>query len=87
MLCSHPDKVVSWGVHDVGFSDHSLWKVKYLNDANTCANFVSFRKSRGVDIDAFKADMRSKNWSRVETSSSLDEAVFQWEELVMNVVD
>ena len=91
MLCSHPDKVVSWGVHDVGFSDHSLsflsWKVKHLNDANTCAKFISFRKSRGVDIDAFKTDMRSKNWSRVETSSSLDEAVFQWEELVMNVVD
>ena len=24
MLCNRPDNVISWGVHDVGFSDHAL---------------------------------------------------------------
>ena len=44
-------------------------------------------KSKGVDIDALKMDMRSQNWPQVETSCSLDVAVFQWEKLVMNVID
>ena len=48
MLCNHPDKVMSWGVHDVGFSDHSLsyfsFKVQQINDTNNSAKLISFRK-------------------------------------------
>ena len=75
----------------MGFSDHSLsylsWKVKQMNNTNNYANVIMFRKTSGVDIDAFKDEMRSQNWSEVEECGCLDDAVSQWEKLVMEVVD
>ena len=90
IVCSHPDNVNSWGVHDVGFSDHSLsyisWKTNNINDTNN-VKFITFRKSKGVDIEAFKMDMGSQNWSSIESLSSIDEAVCKWEEILTSVVD
>ena len=48
---------------------------------------ISFRKSKGVDNDAFKAEIRVQDWSKVETCENVDEAVTQWETLVLDIVD
>ena len=91
MLCNRLENVNSWGIHEVGFSDHSLsclsLKVHQVNDTNNYAKVISFRKSKGVDIGAFKDEMRSQDWSTVENSCTLDEAVATWENIVMKVVD
>ena len=48
---------------------------------------ISFRISEGVDNDAFKAEIRVQDWSKVETCENIDEAVTQWETLVLDIVD
>ena len=71
MLCNRPDNVIFWGEHDVGFSDHALsylsWKVQRINNTNNHAKVISFRKSKGVDNDAYKV----QDWSKVETCENI----------------
>ena len=76
MLTDCPDKVKSFGVIQNGMSDHYasylVWKCKHNSPSET---FVSFRKSRNVDLEAFRSDLRYQNWEKVKEFSNINDAV------------
>ena len=48
---------------------------------------VTFRKSRGVDLEGLKRDMRNQNWNDLKLYDDIDDAVPKWEELVIEILD
>ena len=48
---------------------------------------MTFRKSRGVDWDAFHEDLRNETWNIIETFDDIDDAVKIWEEMVLSVIN
>ena len=88
MLTDYPDKVKSFGVIQNGMSDHYIsylvWKCKHTSQSET---FVSFRKSRNVDLEAFRSDLRNQNWKKVKEFSDINDAVSEWEKLLLEVVN
>ena len=88
MMTNNPEKVKTSGVLEVCMGDHFMnylvWKSLRLITHNH--NYVTFRKSRGVDWDAFREDLRNENWNIIETIDDYD-AVKIWEEMVLSVIN
>ena len=61
------EMIKSHGVIHNGVSDHSMsyliWKAHQVHSG---VNYVMYRKSKGVDIDTFKAELSKQNWVEVE---------------------
>ena len=84
------DKVNSSGVIHNGLSDHSMsylvWKThKNLPDSH--AKYVTFRKSKGIDIQSFIAELELQTWTDIKSYESIDQALLKFEELLMTVVN
>ena len=62
MLTNSCEMIKSSGVIHNGVSDHSMsyliWKA---HQAQSGVNYVTFRKSKGVDTDAFRSDLSQQN--------------------------
>ena len=88
MLTDHPEMVKSFGVIENGVSDHYtsylVWKCKHTFQGET---FISFRKSRNVDLEAFKSDLRNQNWKKIEEFCDINDAVSVWEKMLLEVVN
>lgn len=87
MLCNNLDIVTAWHGINVGFSDHSLSHVSlkighHSNTTNTC-NLITYRKIKGLDVEAFGEGMRLQSWSELDKCNDFDEAVGKFEKFVM----
>lgn len=74
MVTNCPDKVSLSGVIHNGLSDHSMsflvWKIHY-NISNYNPRYITYRKSKGVDMMAFITDLESQNWTNVEKCGTM----------------
>ena len=84
------ENVNSFGVIHNGLSDHSMtfliWNTRQYDKCSD-PNFVTFRKSKGVDLNAFKREINELEWSDVKEMKSIDDAVDGWQELLLGVVN
>ena len=82
------EMIKSHGVIHNGVSDHSMsyliWKAHQVHSG---VKYVTYRKSKGVDIDTFKADLSKQNWVEVEEENCIDESTCKFEKLLFEVVN
>ena len=90
MATNCPDKVKSSGVIHNGLSDHSMsylvWK-SHQNMSDSNPKYITFRKSKGIDMQLFIADLQEQNWADIESYDTIDQALIKWEELLLKVVN
>ena len=89
MLTNNPEKIKTSGVLEVCMGDHFLnflvWKsYRFVTHSH---NDVTFRKSRGIDWEAFREDLRKENWSDIQKFDDIDDAVKKWEDMVTSVIN
>ena len=69
-------------------SDHSMsymiWKGK---SSKSEPRFIQYRNMNKLDIGDFTQQLMDQPWHSVKDCSSLDDAVYKWEELLMQVVN
>ena len=88
MLTNNPEKVSSFGVLHNGLSDHSMSYLVWKScNVKSVVKYVTYRKTKGVDLDAFKHDLSQQNWKQIEECESLDEAVDMWEQMFLEVMN
>ena len=89
MLTNNPEKIKTSGVLEVCMGDHFLnflvWKsYRFVTHSH---NDVTFRKSRGIDWEAFREDLRKENWIDIQKFDDIDDAVKKWEDMVTSVIN
>ena len=89
MLTNDQNKIKASGVIDVCMGDHYMnyliWKSPNL--LTHAHNLVTFRKSKGVDLDAFRNDLKNINWSDVENVVDIDDSAKNWEAMILSVIN
>ena len=88
MVTNCINKVKSFGVIHNGLSDHSMsyliWKTHH---SLSKSHYITFRKSKGLDIEAFVTDLKAQNWSEVQNCDTINESLAKWEELLLEIVN
>ena len=87
MLTNSIEMIRCFGVIHNGVSDHSMsyliWKA---HQTQSHVNYVTYRKSKGVDTELFKSDLSHLNWTEVE-DENIDVATDNFEKLLFQVVN
>ena len=56
-----------------------------MSDSNP--KYITFRKSKGIDMQSFIADLQEQNWTDIESYDTIDQALIKWEGLLLKVAN
>ena len=72
------------------YSDHYISYLVWVSKqpcANTSETYVTYRKSKHVDMEAFRSDLHNQNWKEIEKYCNIDDAIEKWETMLLEVVN
>ena len=90
MLTNYQDKVKSHGIILNGMSDHYISYLVWVSKqpcANTSETYVTYRKSKNVDMEAVRSDLHNQSWKEIEKYCNIDDAIEKWETMLLEVVN